>query len=84
MSETGGRDIVVAVCTYNRNAELAHLLDTLLAYGASEWAGLALSTSINEPITPRNVTIGATVFTDMISASSGTVTPPKPVLPRIA
>lgn len=27
--------------------------------------------------------LGATVFTDMISARSGTVTPPKPVLPRI-
>ena len=37
-----------------------------------------------EEITPRNVTIGATVFTDMISARRGTVMPPKPVRPRIA
>ena len=37
-----------------------------------------------DEIRPRKVTSGATVFSDSIQVSSGTVTPPNPELPRIA
>jgi hypothetical protein len=33
---------------------------------------------------PSTVTMGTTVLSDMVRASSGTVTPPKPALPRMA
>src|SRR5512134_3151341 len=36
-----------------------------------------------EEISPRNATIGATVFNDMIQTRSGTVMPPNPAVPRI-
>lgn len=37
----------------------------------------------SEEISPGNATIGATILSDMIQARSGTVTPPKPALPRM-
>lgn len=39
-------DIVVAVCTFNRNAELEHLLNKLIEYGKSNWTGCRIGTTI--------------------------------------
>lgn len=38
----------------------------------------------SEETRPRNATIGARTLSEMISASTGTVTPPKPAPPRMA
>lgn len=46
MAQDQSIKIIIAVCTYNRNRELAHLIDKIVAYKDSVWAGFSIGMTV--------------------------------------